>query len=189
MRWFISDTHFGHKKVIEYSGRPFSSVEEMDNTMIARWNNVVGADDEVYMLGDFGLANFDYLSDIFHSLSGNKILVRGNHDGNVGKMKRMGWDHVVEGCEIKILGTRTWLYHIPGVGVWPDNMIAIHGHIHEKGKPYFINGHLCVCVELWDYAPVSETQIEHQLKRWRKQQHANLRLQVPEMQFSNSDHS
>lgn len=40
--FFTSDNHFGHEKVIQFDGRPFSSVEEMDTEMIRRWNAKVG---------------------------------------------------------------------------------------------------------------------------------------------------
>ena len=36
--WFTSDTHFFHDKIVEYSQRPFASVEEMNEELIARWN-------------------------------------------------------------------------------------------------------------------------------------------------------
>ena len=33
---FTSDLHFGHENVIRFDGRPFSTVEEMDNELIRR---------------------------------------------------------------------------------------------------------------------------------------------------------
>lgn len=53
--FFTSDTHFGHNNIIKLSNRPFSSVEEMNEGLIERWNDVVGAEDIVYHLGDFSL--------------------------------------------------------------------------------------------------------------------------------------
>ena len=38
--WFTSDTHFGHKEIIRFTGRPFASVEEMDRELIRRWNEI-----------------------------------------------------------------------------------------------------------------------------------------------------
>ncbi len=56
--YFTSDTHFGHKNIIQTCNRPFASVDEMDEAMVARWNQRVGPDDTVFHLGDFCFRNF-----------------------------------------------------------------------------------------------------------------------------------
>ncbi len=52
MIYFTADTHFGHKNIIGSCARPFQNVEEMDEIMIARWNERVTANDKVYIMGD-----------------------------------------------------------------------------------------------------------------------------------------
>lgn len=163
MRFFISDTHFGHSNVISYSGRPFRDVDEMDNVMIARWNATVTDDDDVFCLGDFGLGSFDRLCDIFHSLAGNKILIRGNHDGSYSKMRRMGWSAVLEKASVSIAGYEVVMVHHPKMG--GADLFTLHGHIHEKGIPEFLGLQMCMCVELWNYTPVSEKVIEKKIKK------------------------
>lgn len=78
--FFSSDHHFGHKNVIKYSARPFSSVEEMDETMILRWNEKVSDDDHVYHLGDVGLSSSGKLRNILDRLNGKIYLIKGNHE-------------------------------------------------------------------------------------------------------------
>lgn len=72
--WFTSDTHFGSERTLELSKRPFKTVEEMDKTIIDNWNLVVGKDDVVYHLGDFGC--YERVKE----LNGNIILICGNYE-------------------------------------------------------------------------------------------------------------
>lgn len=80
--FFTSDHHFGHKNIIKYSNRPFRDVEEMNETMIARWNKKVGPNDQVYYLGDFGMTkDRAMIQDILERLNGRIYLIKGNHEG------------------------------------------------------------------------------------------------------------
>ena len=53
MNYYISDMHFGHRNVLKYDKRPFSSVEEMDEILISNWNRKVKDHDDIWILGDF----------------------------------------------------------------------------------------------------------------------------------------
>ena len=57
MIYFTSDLHLGHANIIRHCNRPFSSVEEMDETLIRNWAKRVKANDTVYVLGDLMFRN------------------------------------------------------------------------------------------------------------------------------------
>jgi len=76
--WFTSDNHFSHSAILGYCDRPFSCVEEMDETMIERWNQVVKSKDDIYHLGDFSLITD--ISNYVRRLNGRIRLVPGGHD-------------------------------------------------------------------------------------------------------------
>lgn len=78
--FYISDTHLGHSGIIRYDNRPFMNVDEMDETIIQRWNDVVSDADTVYVLGDFSWYKEDKTLEILNRLSGRKVLIKGNHD-------------------------------------------------------------------------------------------------------------
>lgn len=88
--WFTADTHFGHERTMELSKRPFSSTVEMNMHLITNWNKVVGKDDTVYHLGDFG----DY--GIRQLLNGHIILLYGNYERTDEKENPYLAKHLVE---------------------------------------------------------------------------------------------
>lgn len=79
-RWFTSDLHIGHARINELAGRPFASVAEADEELIARWNAVVGPRDDVWILGDLALGPIAESLPKAKELAGRKHLVIGNHD-------------------------------------------------------------------------------------------------------------
>ena len=76
--YLIADTHFGDDRIRRYESRPFSDTAQMDEALIQRWNSVVGPEDRVYVLGDFGGDGHE--TEVLSRLRGRKFLVKGNHD-------------------------------------------------------------------------------------------------------------
>ncbi|HET9144120.1 metallophosphoesterase [Actinophytocola sp.] len=78
--WFSADLHFGHASIIEHCDRPFRTLDEMHEAIIARWNERVSPDDTVWLLGDIALGDRDVTLPLVRRLHGHKRLVAGNHD-------------------------------------------------------------------------------------------------------------
>ena len=78
--WFTADHHFGHERILELAGRPFSTVDEMNRTMIERHNDLVGDDDIVWILGDVAMGHIAETMPLVGQLRGHKYLIAGNHD-------------------------------------------------------------------------------------------------------------
>lgn len=78
--FFTSDTHFDDEFAIEYFNRPFKSVDEMNRTMVEKWNGVVTENDTVYHLGDFTLDGIDHFTKWVSQLNGNIKILPGSHD-------------------------------------------------------------------------------------------------------------
>jgi len=81
--YFSSDQHYFHKNICSHTNRPFASVEEMNEALIANHNAVVKPSDEVFYLGDFSFADDVKTLEILSRLNGNKSLIVGNHDRNI----------------------------------------------------------------------------------------------------------
>ena len=160
--WIISDTHFHHKNILgfedkdgkKFRGDLFSSVEEMDEYMVDRWNSVVKDCDIVYHLGDVMLGPKDKFKELWPRLKGSKRLVVGNHDdvkfmvqGGFFKkvsMWRMFPDHGLLFTHVPI--------HESGLERHGKMMINVHGHIHQNESP--TEHHFNASVENIQYTPV-----------------------------------
>lgn len=96
MIYFIADTHFNYRNIIEYCNRPFKDTNEMNEYIIQKWNSVVKENDIVYHLGDVGFGTTEMLKELVSRLNGTKILLRGNHDfkRGVNGWKEVGFSEV-----------------------------------------------------------------------------------------------
>ena len=81
MIFFTADTHFGHANILKLCGRPFDTIEEMNEVMIGKWNDRVKGTDTVYIVGDMFFRCSD-AETILKRLKGKKRLVIGNHDSS-----------------------------------------------------------------------------------------------------------
>lgn len=87
--YFIADMHFGHQNSLTFDNRKFKTIEEHDNTLIENWNNAVGIDDEIFILGDISWYNVTKTIEIVKSLNGIKHLIAGNHDKKLLKSREL----------------------------------------------------------------------------------------------------
>lgn len=152
--FFTSDTHFGHENIIKHCYRDFESVEEMNETMISKWNNVVSKRDTIFHLGDFAYGKGAKTPDaFFNRLNGNKILIAGNHDGK--HTKNLKWNSVHDIHEIKIDNTRIILCHY-AMKVWNQHLRGswmLHGHSHGS-LPEDNTLSFDVGVDVWGFEPI-----------------------------------
>lgn len=137
MLWFVSDTHFNHKKIIELCQRPFDSIDEMNQAIIDNWNSVVGKHDDVYHLGDFAFHHKDdtmKMDEIFYALNGIKYLIVGNHDEQNSKVLRLPWKSVQHYAHVRYGEARFVMSHFPFERWWhmekKQYTIHVHGHCH-----------------------------------------------------------
>jgi calcineurin-like phosphoesterase family protein len=180
-RYFTADLHLGHRNIIDYCGRPFRDADEMNDTLIERWNATVGPTDEVMVLGDFALGRIAETLPMVAALNGRKVLLAGNHDrcwhGHkkgidvaVARYLDAGFDEIWQGdVQLELGGVGVLGSHFPYRGDSHDHdryvehrpvdegAWLVHGHVHERWKvrEKMIN----VGVDVWDYAPVSETAL------------------------------
>lgn len=132
MDFVTSDTHFGHKNIIEYCNRPFKDVKEMDEFMIDAWNSRINKDDIVYHLGDFCMFKRDYKR-VCQELNGRIILLRGNHDikNLKGGIKSL-FDDIKDVYEYRYKDIRIWMSHYCHLS-WPHQ---IRGSLHFFGHDH-----------------------------------------------------
>lgn len=142
--WFISDIHFGHKNIIKYANRPFSSVEEMNETIVKNWNMRVGDKDIVFNLGDLSFFPKDG-ANLVRRLNGKKYWILGNHDRDISQLKPFfGW--IGNYAELKVKDEDTdsgirfiVLSHYPFASWKLSHKGSWHFHGHCHGELFHEN--------------------------------------------------
>jgi calcineurin-like phosphoesterase family protein len=170
--FLVSDTHFGHAGVCRFTRndgvtklRPWTDPDEMDEFMVAAWNERVRPNDKVYHLGDV-VINRRALKTLAR-LNGDKVLIRGNHDIFKDEdyreyFRELRAYHVMNGMILSHIPV-----HAESLGRFGVN---IHGHLHanrvkkargvdaKTGEVLYSDEndvrYHCVCVEQTDFAPI-----------------------------------
>ncbi len=164
--FFIADTHFGADTILCYENRPFASVEDMDACMIERWNQCVGQEDTVYVLGDFS-AYMDAEKDreLLAKLNGMKILIIGNHDTHRSpeEWRRLGFQE----CSPWPIIYKDFfmLSHEPLYINTNMPYANIYGHVHGNASYKDVSAQsICISVERIDYRPMEFTELWDKIK-------------------------
>ena len=170
--WIFSDSHFYHRNIIEYCGRPSDHNERM-------WENLkaVQEDDTLIHLGDVAWGGRKRTHPLVDRLpGGRKVLVEGNHDKRSKTQRAEGWSRVIRPVNQPLVLSGFTHYDMQAPDIYlahrPKDVppipgaICIHGHTHEKGVPVRWHEDCLVinaCVEQWDYKPIRVFDI---LKIW-----------------------
>lgn len=184
MIWFTSDWHLDHANIIRLCNRPFKDVEEMNNTILNNFFNVVQTGEHVYFLGDLAFGQ-RLLPAFFQRVKERGIffhVILGNHDKDLIRLSK------TQEFVIQYYGTNTLtindirsitldhqsitLCHYPMLtfdkshfGAW-----QLYGHHHDEGYhkdiPAWVMGKkMDVAVDITGFKPVSWDQVKEYMAK------------------------
>ena len=137
----------------------------MTEALIARWNETVGAQDEVWHLGDLALRmTADQIGNLLARLAGRKHLVTGNNDGPATTTQAV-WSSVQAYAELDLGGVRLVLCHYP-FRTWNamyKGAYNLHGHSH--GQLAGLTRQVDVGVDVWGFRPITLDTIRSRRRR------------------------
>lgn len=171
--WFTADLHLSHKRIIEFSKRPFTDMDEMDRILIENWNAKISHSDTVWFLGDFSFADTEKGQRQLDRLNGIKHLIIGNHDKTAVRLN--GWASQSNLKEIKVEGQNIVLCHY-AMRVWNKShygVWSLYGHSHGSlpDDPTALS--IDVGVDCHNYMPLNMDDIARIMKKktWKPKDH------------------
>lgn len=176
MNYYLSDLHFGHENIIKLCNRPFSNVDEMNNYMLDKINEICKKEDTLYILGDVASSS-GYLVPLLKQINCQLVLIVGNHD--IHQLKYNSFRKCFkEICYYKTVidgDYHIFLSHYPVVewdGFYRGNYL-FYGHVHNATTggasimqmfPQAVN----VSVDVQEFLPhTAEELIRKRLKEYR----------------------
>ena len=144
MRWVVADLHFNHFGILDLERPQFNTIEEHNNYIIERFNQMVSPSDLVYFLGDVGFYSPTVLKSLISRMNGKKILIYGNHDQfSAQEAYEMGFSSVYD--HPIYLNNCIILSHEPvQEGLNNPYVYNIHGHLHnaDLNLPNYFNANI-----------------------------------------------
>ena len=172
--YFSSDTHFCHSQPFLFEPRGFTSVKEMNEAIVERFNSVVDNEDDLYLLGDILMGELEEAIEYLKRLNGRIHIVCGNHCTNRRIEAYKNLSNVVEVIETATkIKYRKWLFYISH---WPAlvsnfeeyrKFWSLHGHTHSKDKYQFAkNCAYNVACDAHNCYPIEIEQIIEDIKNY-----------------------
>jgi len=146
MDYFSADWHLNHANIIKYDGRPFKTVEQMNEVILHNVCSTLKRGDSLYFLGDFALARnmtqVESQMQILASTGAQLFFIKGNHDKKdtiklyqkhgtyLGEQKKIAITDVTKPDgrqEIVLNHYRMDVWDKSHHGVW-----HLHGHSHHS---------------------------------------------------------
>lgn len=152
--------HYSHKNILKYCKRPFASVREMNETLIANHNSVVGKGDVTVHAGDFFLGNpAGGALEIIRRLNGTHVFINGSHDRWLSRMNRGEvkyhdiWHKTIDEQTVVVCHYAMRVWHKSHFNSW-----HLYGHSHgnlaPEGKSWDVG------VDNNNFMPVSWEQVK-----------------------------
>lgn len=140
-----SDLHFGHNQPFIWEARGFSSIEEMNEAYVRNWNEVVGENDAVYVLGDFIMGDSTENIKYIHRLNGLIFVILGNHDTrNRQELYALNCPNIIGFEYVSVFSHRKYNFYLSHYPTMCSNyddakglrshLINLCGHTHTKNK-------------------------------------------------------
>ena len=177
--YFTSDLHFSHKNIAKFCPqfRPAApTLEELDEYMIARWNETVQPEDTVYNLGDVSFAHdLKKIEAVLRRLNGQHHLILGNHDDLISRNKKRFLDtpkadghpmlstiRSYQKIQLPEINNTLILFHYP-INEWDGchkGWYHLYGHLHDRVAPmqgralnvgWDLHGHFLTAQDIDDY--------------------------------------
>jgi calcineurin-like phosphoesterase family protein len=173
MIYLTADEHYDHyttstRNIIKYANRPFSSINEMNQTIIRNFNSMVKNEDETWHIGDFTLKGVGYkhwFETMLKQLNGTHHLVLGNHD------RLHPWDYVEVGfttVHTAVMLEEFILVHDPVAAITRRDRIFLCGHVHDLYKTLPGKNIINVGVDVWQFQPISIAYLRECIPEWLK---------------------
>ena len=146
--YITSDLHFNHNKEFIWKARGYSSVEDMNEAQIIKFNEMVTDEDDVWILGDLVMGQSTDAIPLLKRLNGKIHVVLGNHDTETREKiyRDLGWD-VQVAARFRYHKISFYLSHFPTIctNIESESLymttVNLYGHTHQttnfyNGNPY-----------------------------------------------------
>jgi len=160
--FITSDTWFGRKEIINIANRnDFKTIEEMNSSIVKRWNKKVKKDDVVFHLGNFAWDPVT-AANILEQLNGKIFFILGNSDFALVEVIKNFDNCSILDFDILDVELDTYKYdlvlsHYP-LEVWNGQSVGTihaHGHcVHSHKTNLNLMKRINVCCDFWGYAPI-----------------------------------